>query len=196
MKTLIDKCVLYYGQQPDFNEAEILSYVQNLSDWRGGTKADGSEINRKQKWHNVHGDYFTNTWRKRPPRWNSCEWDPFLESFMRKVQEWVNRQDVIPPININSVLINYYRDENDYIKRHRDDVSSFGATPTILNMSFGDTRDIVFTNSRGAQITQTLESGSVLVMMGDSQVDWIHEIPRGTKPKNARWSFTWREKIG
>ena len=42
----------------------------------------------------------------------------------------------------NSVLVNYYRDGNDYIKPHRDTSDSFGFYPTIIGLSIGSERNM------------------------------------------------------
>ena len=45
---------------------------------------------------------------------------------------------------INSSLINYYRDGNDYIKYHADDELVFGSNPTVSMLTFGCERTLKF----------------------------------------------------
>ena len=83
----------------------------------------------------------------------------------------------------------------DYIKKHRDSKTVFGSEPTILNLSVGVTRDIVFTDKQSLETRMPLENGSIIAMYGDSQNTHLHEIPRDPLQNDRRYSLTWREKI-
>ena len=68
----------YFPNAIDVQKLEV--YLDGITDWKHGTKADGTEIKRLQKWHDMQGRSFTTEWKTRPipDRWESCPYDPFL----------------------------------------------------------------------------------------------------------------------
>ncbi len=48
----------------------------------------------------------------------------------------------------NSVLLNYYRDQNDSMGFHSDDESELGQNPAIASLSFGDPRTFILKHKR------------------------------------------------
>ncbi len=194
-RKVIRKGIDYYYPVAAFNYGKIRSYLDSIKNWKKGTKSDGSEIKREQLWFDMQGRYFSNDWRNLDlDRWRSEVYDSFLLSLQEDVQRWVNARPFIPDLEINSLLINKYRNGDDYIKKHRDSLV-FGENPTIINMSIGGSRDIVFTDKYDNETRITLESGSVLVMHGGSQTEYVHEIQRSKTQNELRYSMTWRQKI-
>jgi alkylated DNA repair dioxygenase AlkB len=97
--------------------------------------------------------------------------------------------------SFNSVLLNYYRDHNDSVGFHSDDEPELGATPTIGSISLGETRTLTFRPKKRkdwepARIA--LESGSLLVMTGDTQRNWRHAIAKKSRPCGPRVNLTFR----
>ena len=91
----------------------------------------------------------------------------------------LNKYGITLP-DINSCLINKYRNGNDYIKPHRDTHLSFGRYPTVINLSIGGTRELYFRSKNKAanNYSFNLESGSLFVMAGSSQEKFTHEITK------------------
>jgi alkylated DNA repair dioxygenase AlkB len=95
----------------------------------------------------------------------------------------------------NSALLNYYRDHNDSVGFHADDEPELGATPTIGSVSLGETRTLTFkprTRKDRAPVRIALESGSLLVMKGDTQRNWRHAVAKETRPCGPRVNLTFR----
>lgn len=95
----------------------------------------------------------------------------------------------------NSVLLNYYRDHNDSVELHSDDEPELGATPTIASISLGETRTLTFkpkTRKDWEPMRIALESGSLLVMKGDTQRNWRHAIAKERRPCGPRVNLTFR----
>lgn len=95
----------------------------------------------------------------------------------------------------NSVLLNYYRDHNDSVGFHSDDEPELGATPTIGSISLGETRTLTFKarrNTAWSPVRIALESGSLLVMKGDTQRNWRHAIAKESRPCGPRVNLTFR----
>lgn len=97
--------------------------------------------------------------------------------------------------NFNSVLLNYYRDHNDSVGFHSDDEPELGATPTIGSISLGEIRTLTLKpkkNKAWDPVRIALESGSLLVMKGDTQRNWRHAIAKETRACGPRVNLTFR----
>lgn len=93
----------------------------------------------------------------------------------------------------NSVLANYYRNGSDSVSWHSDDEPELGQEPTIASLSFGASRDFQIKHkATGERKTYRLEHGDLLVMSGRSQLDYLHCVPKTTKPVGARINLTFR----
>lgn len=96
----------------------------------------------------------------------------------------------------NSVLLNYYRNEKDTISWHSDDETSLGANPEVASLSFGQERVFYIRNKTTKLVTKlTLESGSLLIMGNNSQVNYEHKLPRVNSKLGERINLTFRKVI-
>jgi alkylated DNA repair dioxygenase AlkB len=95
----------------------------------------------------------------------------------------------------NSVLVNYYRNNRDGMGFHSDDEEELGSQPVIASLSLGVARRFVFKHrfrKDVADVQIPLESGSLLLMQGDTQTNWKHGVPKETKPCGPRINLTFR----
>jgi alkylated DNA repair dioxygenase AlkB len=96
----------------------------------------------------------------------------------------------------NSVLLNHYRDHNDSISFHSDNERELGVNPVIASVSFGEQRTFLFKPvDGGATIKVPLSSGSLLLMKGATQANWLHGINKETRPCGPRINLTFRAII-
>ena len=104
------------------------------------------------------------------------------------------RIEPVAGVKFNSVLLNYYRGANDSVAWHSDDEYELGVNPIIASVSFGQVRrfDIRHKHDRDRKYAIYLENGSLLIMKGDLQHNWVHQIPKSTKPLKARVNLTFR----
>ncbi|KAK2394397.1 oxidoreductase, 2OG-Fe(II) oxygenase family protein [Trifolium repens] len=119
----------------------------------------------------------------------------------------------LPGSSFNSLLLNRYKGGNDYVGWHADDEKLYGPTPEIASLSLGCDRDFVLKkkpskNPRDGsdepaskrlkksghddQHTFRLKHGSLLVMRGYTQRDWIHSVPKRAKAEATRINLTFR----
>ena len=192
----------------------IFNYLNSLEDFKEGSTSFG-DIPRLQKWYQCENKYFSKTWKDQNiPRWTSHEYSNELIDLQNYIQNYINYIDIykypgIKKPNINSCLINKYRNGNDSIRPHRDNQSTFGDNPTVIGMSFGDTRDIIFSRiiynplkmnsikkdtNNNKEIKVSLKHNSLFIMGGAIQKYYSHEIPKETN-KNIRYSLTFREYL-
>jgi len=93
----------------------------------------------------------------------------------------------------NYVLMSYYRDGNDSISYHSDDERFLGKNPTIASISLGQTRRFLLKHKKTKEtLKYNLQSGSLAVMGGNTQTDWMHSIPKTKKQVEPRINITFR----
>lgn len=113
--------------------------------------------------------------------------------------ELKNRVESIIDHQFNSVLLNYYRDQNDSMGMHSDDEPELGKQPVIASLSLGEERSFLLRHKYRKDIGSvklSLSSGSMLVMKGDTQSHWKHGITKERKPCGPRINLTFRKVTG
>lgn len=93
----------------------------------------------------------------------------------------------------NSCLLNLYHDGNEGMGWHSDDEKMIVPKSAIASVSFGATRKFVFKHKKDkTQVSTILENGSLVVMKGQTQIDWLHALPKSAKIKTPRINLTFR----
>lgn len=96
---------------------------------------------------------------------------------------------------MNSVLINYYRDGKDKINYHSDDLTQIGFNPVITSVSLGETRTFSFKNKITKEKKNfSLHNGDLFVMKGETQEQWLHAV-LPEKNKKERINLTFRNTL-
>ncbi len=95
----------------------------------------------------------------------------------------------------NGVLLNLYRDGRDSMGWHADDEKSLGPQPVIASANLGAVRRLRFkprSKLPGESVSIDLPHGSLLVMRGDTQSNWLHCVPKTAKVVGPRINLTFR----
>ena len=98
-------------------------------------------------------------------------------------------------INFSSVLLNYYRNGQDSMGWHSDNEKELGQNPVIGSISFGETRLFQLrhlTRKDLKKVDIKLTNGSFLLMKGQTQHYWEHQIPKTSKHITPRINLTFR----
>lgn len=98
----------------------------------------------------------------------------------------------------NGVLLNMYRDGNDSISWHSDNEREFGDRPVIASLTFGATRKFRLRHKYRKDLDVVelpLEDGSLLIMAGDTQRFWEHEIRKSKTVTGPRINLTFRRVL-
>jgi alkylated DNA repair dioxygenase AlkB len=102
----------------------------------------------------------------------------------------------IEPISetvFNSVLLNLYRDGNDSISWHTDAEKELGRNPIIASVNFGAERKFQIKHNETGEIHDIiLKHGSLLIMKGELQHFWKHQIPKQKNINKPRVNLTFR----
>ena len=105
------------------------------------------------------------------------------------------KQDIEPlaMVTFNSVLLNLYRDGNDSISWHTDAEKELGTNPVIVSVNFGAERVFQLRHIKTLErIDIVLKHGSVLIMQGELQHFWQHQVPKTKKVLSERINLTFR----
>lgn len=109
-----------------------------------------------------------------------------------------NRIETVSATTFNSVLLNYYRDNRDSMGFHSDDEPELGEIPVIASLSLGEERTLILkhkTNKFTKPVRLRLESGSLLLMKGETQRYWKHGLSKETRPCGPRVNLTFRRIV-
>ena len=117
----------------------------------------------------------------------SLIWTDELDAVRRRVEQAAGGP-------FNSVLLNRYRDGGDSIGWHADDEPEFGERPVIASVSFGGTRTFQLRHKTRKELKALVEltHGSLLIMRGGTQANWVHQVPKTARPVEERLNLTFR----
>ena len=112
------------------------------------------------------------------------------------VQSLRERAERLSGAAYNSVLLNLYRNGADSVGWHSDNEAGLGDCPTIASLSLGATRRFALRHRTTKEtITLELTEGRWLIMAGETQRFWIHQVPKTTAPVGRRINLTFRRMI-
>lgn len=97
-------------------------------------------------------------------------------------------------MTFSSCLLNLYRDGQDSNGWHADDEKELGENPVIASLSLGADRlfHLKHKNIKTLKHKLTLQNGSLLLMKGETQHHWFHQIPKTKKLIDKRINLTFR----
>ena len=112
---------------------------------------------------------------------------PILNSLKQKIETTTQT-------TFTSCLLNLYRDGQDSNGWHADDEKELGINPVIASISLGAERffHLKHKNIKTLKHKLILQNGSLLVMKGETQHHWLHQIPKTKKPLGKRINLTFR----
>lgn len=145
-----------------------------------------SLVPRLESWHGDSGKSYAYSGIRLDPE----PWTPELLAIKERAEK-------LAGVTFNSVLLNHYRDGADRVAWHSDDEPELGPRPVIASVSFGAERRFRLRHkeykSNGEPVCELpLASGSVLLMAGETQNNWKHEVPRVSRPIGPRVNLTFR----
>lgn len=184
-----DGIVNYYGKVMPIDKANhYLDILLNTIQWKNDKAIIfGRHIITKRKvaWYGDEGYSYTysNTTKQALP------WTQELLELKALTEELCGDK-------FNSCLLNLYHDGNEGMAWHSDDEKSLGKNTSIASLSFGAERKFGLKHRLSKEpIGLILEHGSLLVMKGATQTNWLHSLPKSTKIKTPRVNLTFRTMI-
>ncbi len=96
----------------------------------------------------------------------------------------------------NSCLLNLYHTGDEAMAWHSDDEKEIVPNSAIASFSFGAERKFSFRHKQTKHTTSLLlEQGSLLVMKGETQTNWLHKLPPTKTVQTLRINLTFRKMI-
>lgn len=138
---------------------------------------------RLTAWYGDPGKSYTYAGIKSQPN----EWNKGLLYLKQAIEQFAGGE-------FNSVLLNWYRDGEDYLNWHADDEKELGPNPMIGSVNFGETRDFLLRRNidTSQKIVLPLKHGTLLIMRGELQHHWQHSVPKRKRVNGSRFNLTFR----
>lgn len=181
--------VKYYGKILNPIEANnYLDILLNTIQWKNDEAVIfGRHIITKRKvaWY-ADQDYsytYSNTTKQ------ALGWTPELLELKSLVEQLTCER-------YNSCLLNLYHNGDEGMAWHSDDEKALGKDTSIASLSFGAERKFALKHRASKESTSlVLENGSLLVMRGTTQTNWLHCLPKSKKIKTPRVNLTFRTMV-
>lgn len=180
---------LYFGTIIEIEKAtEYFNVLLNDIEWKNDeAKIFGKHFitKRKAAWYGDKPFEYTysNTTKRALP------WTPELLKIKKRAEN-------ISGTKFNSCLLNLYHSGDEGMSWHSDDEKILGKNTTIASVSLGAERKFAFKHKITKEtIAINLENGSLLVMKGQTQSNWLHSLPKTKKIQHARINLTFRTVI-
>jgi alkylated DNA repair dioxygenase AlkB len=140
---------------------------------------------RLSAWHGDSGASYAYSGQRYQPH----DWTPALREIRADLERHLQER-------FNSLLANRYRDGQDSMGWHSDNEADLGEKPLIASLSFGVPRRFVLRHRyHPAQedVDMMLAHGSLLIMAGECQKAWKHQLPKSKKISGERINLTFRQ---
>ncbi|MGB5981236.1 MAG: alpha-ketoglutarate-dependent dioxygenase AlkB [Nonlabens sp.] len=117
-------------------------------------------------------------------------WTPSLVQIKKDVEK-------VAGTSFNVCLINQYRDGKDSNGWHADDEKELGKNPTIASISLGQERFFHLRHHKNKEwrFKFPLHDGSLLLMEGQTQHTYKHQIAKTSRAVDLRINLTFRKII-
>ncbi|WP_407404304.1 alpha-ketoglutarate-dependent dioxygenase AlkB family protein [Chryseobacterium sp.] len=182
--------VNYYGKIFSLKEStSFYQYLLNQIPWENDeSMIFGKLIITKRKVAWFGDENFEYTYSKRSKY--ALSWTQGLLELKNRCEEKIGE-------TFNSCLLNLYHDGSEGMAYHSDDEKDLKKYGAIASLTFGAERKFLFKHkSTKEKVEILLENGSLLVMKGATQENWVHRLPPTTKSKAPRINLTFRTIVG
>jgi len=178
--------VNYYGKLFTHQEANyFFDCLLNSIDWKNDEAIIfGKRIVTKRKvaWYGDRSfDYtYSNTTKQ------ALDWTKELLELKTIIEKQTGEQ-------FNSCLLNLYHNGDEGMTWHCDAEKDLKKNGAIASLSFGAERKFTFKHKQTKEMVSTLlEHGSLLIMKGTTQTNWLHRLPPTKLITKPRVNLTFR----
>jgi alkylated DNA repair dioxygenase AlkB len=184
---------IYYEQhflQPE-EATQLFNAVLSKCAWSRRKASFGHSVPRDEAYYGDPGTHYRYSGREYKP----LAWIPELLSLRARVEDatplaaYANLG--LPKWSYNAVLCNLYRDGNDSVGLHADAEPEMG--PIIASVSLGVERVFRLKPKHGTvAFSEKLPHGCLLIMAGNTQNNFKHEVPKEPGITQPRINLTFR----
>lgn len=184
---LPDSDIVYY---PDFlSTAEANHYFKTLKETTPWQQDDITVFGKTYPQPRLTALFGDNS---RPYSYSNITMHP--HTFTAELLELRNKLQMELDVRFTSCLLNLYRNGRDSNGWHADDEKTLGKNPIIASISLGQERYFHLKHKLKKDLKQKLllEHGSLLLMKGETQHCWYHQVPKTAKTVQERINITFR----
>ena len=176
--------------QPD-EATQLFNALAYRCAWERRSGSFGHAVPRDEAYYGDPGTHYTYSRREYSP----LPWMPDLLSLKARVEGATPATAYAnlswPRTGYNAVLCNLYRDGNGSVGLHADNEPEMG--PVIASLSLGAERLFRLRRKDGSvAFSERLPHGSLLIMAGDTQKNFKHEVPKEPGVTRPRINLTFR----
>jgi DNA oxidative demethylase len=158
-------------------ETEIISQLKAIHFKKEIIKMYGKTINAPREIFSFGDKGITYNYARKTE--TPTEWTDAMKNLRDKVFQKSKEFGDLVNEPFNFVLVNKYKDGNDYIGLHSDNEKDMISESSIASLSIGTTRVFNFFKiGTKEKISIPLKSGSLLLMLGKTQKIYKHELPK------------------
>jgi alkylated DNA repair dioxygenase AlkB len=184
---------IYYDDRflPPLEAIQLFNTLQSKCAWQRHRTSFGYTVPRDEAYCGDPGTHYTYSRREYQP----LPWMPELVSLKVHVEETTSvtayTNSGLLKLGYNALLCNLYRDGNGSIGLHADAEPEMG--PVLASISLGAGRLFRLKRENGSiAFSERLPHGSLLVMAGDTQKRFKHEVPKERGVTQPRINLTFR----
>jgi alkylated DNA repair dioxygenase AlkB len=184
---------VYYRERflPPHEAARLFNALLNQCAWHRRKAAFGYAVPRDEAYYGDPGTQYTYSRRLYQP----LPWIPELLALKSRIEQATPGSAFgnlgLPRSAYNAVLCNLYRNGNDSVGRHADAEPEMGAV--IASLSLGVARTFrLLANDGVIAWSEKLPHGSLLIMAGNTQKNFKHEVPKEPAVTLPRINLTFR----
>ena len=122
--------------------------------------------------------------------------DGFIEITFEQFKKYVLKDEIVEEkteTTYNSCLLNLYNNGDEGMAWHSDSEKMLQKNGAIASLTLGAERKFAFKHKQTNDATSIiLEHGSLLVMRGTTQTNWLHRLPPTKLITKPRVNLTFR----
>jgi alkylated DNA repair dioxygenase AlkB len=184
---LPDSDILYY---PNFlNKIEANQYFETFKNTVAWQQDDIKVFGKVYPQPRLTALYADNN---KPYSYSNITMQPYLftDELLKIKQQIEKKTEAI----FTTCLLNLYRDGQDSNGWHADNEKELGENPVIASITLGQERffHLKHRHDKSFKRKILLEHGSLLLMQGETQHHWLHQIAKTAKPIKERINLTFR----
>jgi len=184
---LPDSVITYY---PDFLDAEVADFyferLKKIIPWQQDDIKVFGKVYAQPRLTALFGN------NGKPYSYSSITMQ--THKFNKELLEIKNRIETKSNVEFTTCLLNLYRDGKDSNGWHADDEKELGQNPVIASVTLGQERffQLKHRTEKDLKHKLLLEHGSLLLMQGETQHNWLHQIAKTKRPIGERINLTFR----
>jgi alkylated DNA repair dioxygenase AlkB len=185
---------LYYDAHflPQEEATALFKMLLSKCAWEQRSASFGYPVPREEAYYGDPGADYTYSRRHYQP----LPWLPELLSLKARIEDATPAAACanlgLPKVGYNAVLCNLYKNGDDSVGLHADNEREMG--PVIASVSLGAERLFRLKRNGGkVEFSERLPHGSLLIMAGETQKNFKHEVPKEPKITQPRINLTFRQ---